>query len=730
MVAFALLLTSGVQHPVRLTASATALVLGGLILATQFFGRSRRSDGRRRLAWLLFTGCVLIGALSNLLSVDTGRTIRAAANLALLVALGVGVMGFAVFPLARRRGTDLLRMVLDGIVIGGCFLLFGSSVFFPALLNAEPSAPAPTVLLIPVFDVVIATFATLLVVRSSPAERPVLALTAVGFCGYAVSDFAYAAIVAQGRLFQFGSLVDLGWITGYVLVALAFANPGTRVASSDAPSVEVEVSAVPGTVVVVTLFLVAATLTASVALSGRLGLPYAVVWLAVLLAMVARQIALIVDNETLRRTLERRVLDRNRSLRQVTQQSDLLVNSVGDGIYGVDETGLVTFVNPAAAQALGCTARELIGRPAHAVFHGNRPDGTPYPVESCYITEAIRDAVVTNAEEDTYLRADGREIPVEVTATPLLEAGRAPLGAVVVFRDVTQRREVDRLKSEFVSMVSHELRTPLTAIRGSLGLVSGGALGPLTPPATRMVDIALSSTDRLTRLINDILDIERMESGVIPLDIADHTAQSLVDAAVAQLLVLAGEARVKVVTDVQGRVRTDADRAVQTLINVVGNAIKFSNPGGTVLVVARQRGAFVTFDVADRGRGIPEDKLDQIFARFEQVDSSDSREKGGSGLGLAISRSIVERLGGRISAVNNAGGGSTFTFTLPATPGGADEPADPGAAPGHVLAEPGHVLAPPEPELAEPEPELAEPDPGPAEPAHHDSLGLADRSGP
>ncbi len=664
LLAFALVLVSPLPQPVRETVSGAGLVLGGLVLTTRFYLRYRLSSGRRRIAWLLFTTCVLLGAVSNLLTLDRTSSTRETANLTLVVALGVGLAGFAAFPLARRRSTDLIRMVLDGIVIGGSLLLSGASLFFPEVLATAPSSPAPAVLLIPVADVVIATLVTLLVVRSSPAERPVLGLTAIGFCCCALSDFAYAAIVADGGSFMFGSLPDLGWISGYVLLGLAFANPGTQVASSSAPTVEV--SAVPGTIVVVSLFLAAAALTTYRAVVGPLGVPYAVAWMVVLLAMVARQIALILDNESLRRTLERRVLDRSRSLRQVTQQSDLLVNSVGDGIYGVDDRGLITFVNPAAAQVLGYPAQDLIGRQAHQTFHSLRTDGTPDPTEDCYVTEAIRDAVVTNAEEDTYVRSDGRAVPVEVTATPLLEAGRPPLGAVVVFRDVTQRREVDRLKSEFVSMVSHELRTPLTAIRGSLGLVGGGALGPLTPQATRMVDIALSSTDRLTRLINDILDIERMESGVIPLELADHTAQSLVEAAVSQLQVLAGEAQVKVVTDVEGLVRTDADRAVQTLLNVVGNAIKFSNPGGTVLVVVRQRGAFVTFDVADRGRGIPEDKLDQIFSRFEQVDSSDSREKGGSGLGLAISRSIVERLGGRIFAVNNAGGGSTFTFTVPA----------------------------------------------------------------
>jgi signal transduction histidine kinase len=215
-------------------------------------------------------------------------------------------------------------------------------------------------------------------------------------------------------------------------------------------------------------------------------------------------------------------------------------------------------------------------------------------------------------------------------------------------------------------MVSHELRTPLTAIRGSLGLIAGGALGSLTPAASRMVDIALLSCERLTRLINEILDIERVESGVLPLDLAPHPARVLIDEAVSQLQMIAEEAHVPVVVEqADGEVYADADRVVQTLLNLLGNAVKFSKPGEVVRVRTERHGAFVEFCVSDQGRGIPEDKLDSIFARFQQVDSSDAREKGGSGLGLAISRSIIEKLGGRIWAANNPTGGASFRFTLP-----------------------------------------------------------------
>ena len=239
---------------------------------------------------------------------------------------------------------------------------------------------------------------------------------------------------------------------------------------------------------------------------------------------------------------------------------------------------------------------------------------------------------------------------------------------VVVFRDVTQRREVDRLKNEFVSMVSHELRTPLTAIRGSLGLLAGGALGELAPPATRMVEIAMDSSERLTRLINQILDLERIESGTLPLEIGHSpAARSGGTRRSTRSGSSPSDAGVMITsTAAEGVVITDADRVVQTLLNLLGNAVKFSPPGGEVTCasVARRRHRRVPRSTIRAGASRRTSSR-SIFTRFEQVDSSDAREKGGTGLGLAISRSLVERLGGRIWAENQPSGGARFSFVLP-----------------------------------------------------------------
>ncbi len=646
---------------------APSPALSGVIPASEQAGTTAVIHGnRRRRAWTLWALACVSAALGNLGLMINGATANRASvapsDIALLLTLALATAGMISFPRARRRGADLARMLLDGVVIGGSILVV-VSVGLGTALDMSPTNYAVN-LAAPVLDVVVATLAILLFTRSAPADRPTLGAGAVGFILFGVSDLLYTTTLVGSGRFSLGSPVDLGWLAGYSLMAWGIQHPRAFTASGDASPTEI--SPVRGTATVLSIFM-AANLLVILAGGSSVSTVTVVIWTVVLLALLGRQFFLVVDNEQLRQTLEQRVVERTRSLRQVTRRSDLVVSSVGDGIYGVDRHGLITFVNPAAAGALGYEAVELIGHDAYRTFHSPAAVDVAFLGEDSYLAEAIRDGVMTSGQEDTYVRADGREIPVEVTATPLSDDGNT-LGAVVVFRDVTQRREVDRLKSEFVSMVSHELRTPLTAIRGSLGLLAGGALGPLTPTAARMVDIALVSSDRLTRLINEILDLERMEAGGLPLDLGTYSALALIDTAMGQATVLAHEAGVNVrVVRAEGEVHADADRVVQTLLNLLGNAIKFSDPGGEVRVQSVRRGRFVEFEVVDSGRGIPEDKLEAVFARFEQVDSSDAREKGGSGLGLAISRSLVQRLGGRIWAENNPTGGAVFRFTLPVT---------------------------------------------------------------
>jgi signal transduction histidine kinase/DNA-binding response OmpR family regulator len=238
--------------------------------------------------------------------------------------------------------------------------------------------------------------------------------------------------------------------------------------------------------------------------------------------------------------------------------------------------------------------------------------------------------------------------------------------------ELNQRSALDSLKDEFVSTVSHELRTPLTSIRGSLGLLSSGLMGTMDAKAQNLLRIALTNTDRLVRLINDILDLERMESGRAPLQLRRCLLPELVQQAVDTMTAMADEAEVKLGTVIMPEAAPssiffdgDPDRILQVLTNLLSNAIKFSPSGATVQIQIETPRDRLLLKVVDHGRGIPEDQLESVFERFTQVDSSDSRRRGGTGLGLPICRKIVQQHGGAIWIEQNLVEGITVCVSLP-----------------------------------------------------------------
>ncbi len=253
------------------------------------------------------------------------------------------------------------------------------------------------------------------------------------------------------------------------------------------------------------------------------------------------------------------------------------------------------------------------------------------------------------------------------------------------FRDISQRYALDRLKDEFISTVSHELRTPLTSIRGALGLLTSGILGEVNEKAANLLRIALTNSDRLVRLINDILDLERIQSGREPLAFRTVQLADIVKQAIEDMQPMADAAGVQLIHDAtKVEISADSDRLLQVVTNLLSNAVKFSPPNSPVSVMLRPGVTGVILSVIDHGRGIPADKLETIFGRFQQVDASDSRQKGGTGLGLAICRTIVLQHSGRIWAERNPVRGSTFRIFLPY------QPAPQAASGGTLESEAGH----------------------------------------
>ncbi len=363
------------------------------------------------------------------------------------------------------------------------------------------------------------------------------------------------------------------------------------------------------------------------------------------------------------------------SLERLSRQHELILNSAGEGIYGLNSQGKITFINPAAARMLGYKVKEICNQYMHAILNHSQPDGTLYTLQDNPIYTTLQHGTVQYITDDIFCRQDGTKFPVEYVSTPIREQGEI-VGAVVIFKDITERQIVERMKDEFISVVSHELRTPLTSIRSALGLLASGSLKEQPSKSQRMLEIAFDNTNRLVRLINDILDIERINSGKVTMRKQKCNAADLIQQAVDEMRAMAEKAEItlcSIPTSVE--IWADPDRIIQTLTNLLSNAIKFSPPGTTVWLIAEtrenreaiQENREILFQVKDQGKGIPNDKKETIFDRFQQVDASNSRSQSGTGLGLAICRSIVQQHGGKIWVESILGKGSNFYFSLPIT---------------------------------------------------------------
>jgi PAS domain S-box-containing protein len=372
--------------------------------------------------------------------------------------------------------------------------------------------------------------------------------------------------------------------------------------------------------------------------------------------------------------------------------TELVLDSAGDGIVGLDREGFVLFANLSARRMLRCRESDLIGHRFHDIAHHEHPDGSSYPWQECPVHSSVTSEHASYLPEQRYIRRDGTAFPVEIVMSPLVVEG-VVTGAVQSFRDVSEREEMEEIKRQFVSVVSHELRTPLTSIKGSLQMLDSGLLGPLEPDQQELVSMAVANADRLGNLVNDILDLERLDAGRMPLEPARVSATDLAQQAVAGIHGAAEAAGVRLSLELPegpapDEVLVDPHRLLQVLTNLLGNAIKFSERGSTVTVAVTTTPESVGIAVADHGRGIPADQLASVFDRFGQVESGDARREGGTGLGLAIAKEITERSEGSLTVASTVGVGSTFTVRLP-VPAGATEDAAPESPP---LAEDTHEV--------------------------------------
>ncbi len=412
-----------------------------------------------------------------------------------------------------------------------------------------------------------------------------------------------------------------------------------------------------------------------------------------LLTALADQLGIAVAQAQLLHHLEERVAERTAELQQeITERTKAetalrdseaqlhrVIQSNAYGIVVCNHLGRIDFANTAAAELFGRSAQELLDFDL----------GIPIPSgERSWNSQDLASPTPHgDPTEICLVHPQGRRRIVEMRSVAINWYGKRAY--LLSLMDITERKAIEQMKDEFISIASHELRTPLTSIRGSLGLLATGRLGQLSDKGQQMLEIAVNNTDRLTRLLNDILDLERIESGRIKilkrrcdgLELIQQAAQAMVSMAEQNQITLCLECdqqRFATYPLPEGTaagqppapiyVWVDPDQILQTLTNLISNAIKFSERDRGIWINVTPDTDQVIFSVHDQGRGIPADKCEAIFGRFQQVDASDSREKGGTGLGLSICREIVQRHGGDIWVTSTIGQGSSFYFSIPAQP--------------------------------------------------------------
>ncbi len=641
------------------------------LCATLLAARRCRGSRELRSFWLVMSAAMAAETIADilLLRIDISYDVAPFPTVADAFFLAFYVLLFAALlrvPIAPVTLGKRVRILLDGaiVVLGGGALVW-YFVLGPTVQAGGKSALAMAVsLAYPIGDLILlAGLAAVLLRRSPPSLKTPLLLIAAGMVASVAADVVYGNGVLNGT-YTGGDPIDTLYVLEFIAFALAGIaqrpiGPGDRaVAANEWSQPTPRASWLP-------------YITAPIGF----GLLIGVAWnkpffpelsLVLILTMIGGLVAA-------RQYLSLRELAAaERARRESERRSRAIFENAGVGITFSDLEGPVILdVNQTFSAMVGRSRDELRGGDFSAITHPDELEAfqslTPKTIDGFQ-------------REIRFLRRDGNELWGILTLSLLRDEGGIPRNVIGVLQDITTRKEAEQVKDEFISIVGHELRTPLTSIRGSLGLLEGGVFGELPEDAQSMLELAVTNTDRLVRLINDVLDIERMDAGRIELELAPVSASALVANAIQVVQMNATQAGLTLLADVDEdlTVEVDADRIVQVLVNLLGNAIKFSPSRGTVTVTATAGAepGRARFAVKDTGRGIPADRLESIFERFRQVDSSDAREMGGSGLGLAIARDIVSHHGGEMSVESEVGVGSTFYFTLPLA-SDADDVTDP-----------------------------------------------------
>ncbi len=366
----------------------------------------------------------------------------------------------------------------------------------------------------------------------------------------------------------------------------------------------------------------------------------------------------------------RKLREAEERLDEERREREALLESTGEGICALDRQGVCTYVNRAAAEMLGYSPHELVGKNFHALIRHSRADGTSLPPEEDLFLHALQTGTAFRRNDDIVWRRDGTPLPVDYTCAPI-QAGVSVRGAVVAFSDIMERKELETLRDDLNGMIVHDLRTPMTSLL--TGLQTLAMIGRLDERQQEFLEIAVQGGQTLLDMVNDLLDISKMEAGSLKLRPEAVNPADLLALAMRHVAPLAGQNGLKIARNIAPALPTltaDGDLVRRALVNLLGNAVKFTPRGGIVTVAAFHDEAekAVVFAVGDTGEGIPAHALQRIFDKFGQVETRKSGHKMSTGLGLTFCKLVAEAHGGRIWVESKLGKGSRFLFTIPLQP--------------------------------------------------------------
>lgn len=390
-------------------------------------------------------------------------------------------------------------------------------------------------------------------------------------------------------------------------------------------------------------------------------------WLSWMFFNKDDQIYALAINKTEDQKTRNDLLRKNREIEQERASIDAMLSNIGEGVVGISDKGEITYMNISAEQMLGITATEVIGKIFIQEIKSVDEKSNPVNADTHPVRLAMSKSK-TAYSRDIYLqKQDGKAFPASITASPVLLQGNL-IGGVIIFRDITKEKEIDRMKTEFISLASHQLRTPLSAMKWFSEMLLDGDIGELSKEQREVVENIGKSNQRMIELVNSLLNISRIESGRMIVDPQPTDLKQLVDEVVLELQPKIREKNHNLAISVHGdlpKINVDPKLIRHVYMNLLTNAIKYTPKTGEIIVLISKSGDSIVSQVSDNGLGVPKSQQDKLFQKFFRAENVVRVVTDGTGLGLYLIKAIVESSGGKIWFQSEEGKGSTFWFSLP-----------------------------------------------------------------